>query len=695
MQPMLRWACLIAAGVGLCAGAVRGEAAEPEVSIAVVPMRYVFIDGDAGTFREHHWKKGGYTGGLQDLTIHHTFADGLVFESEAHALIDQNDVGAAASLKKDGLGFIDFDFTEFRKYYSGKGGVYQLFSTVGAPDTDKELQLDIGKLELETGLTLEGWPELTFGYEREYKDGTKSRLTWGEAEETPATGNATRNITPSWQEIDEIVDVISLGATHELAGVELTGEQRWEFVRSENVRQELDIATTGTSGADKLRRHEQDPESTLMTTLLGAERAFQDGNTLVSTAYRFGHMDNREFETIIESNSLTGAVTNFGFAEQKRDARSDVDYDTHTWVANSSLKLAESLSFITKMKAEVIKQQGNSSYPSYAETGGSPEAFDTVLDYTAVSLTDTKATRWGEGVSLRFTGIPRTALYTELELEQARVLLREDRQVIDGPDTGNDATAAAGDIFSRETVTDVRRGTWTLGGQVAPWSFLNVTAHVRHRRNNNDYDDQRETAFSSAFIDDQKIHTDEFMTRATYRPCRWLRSSVRYTFRDDDFSSSVQGQQIVKTGTRSHTYVYDVNLQPLRDLLLTGSFSRQSAATMTPAEYGATTSNIPTFNADVNTWLFSADYAAGEHLVLTSALQYARARNFNDDNITNGLRYGADFNQVDVTTGLTWSLREDASLTAEYGFYHYQPNSNWNAGDYDAHELRLEVSKAF
>ena len=61
----------------------------------------------------------------------------------------------------------------------------------------------------------------------------------------------------------------------------------------------------------------------------------------------------------------------------------------------------------------------------------------------------------------------------ERKLEQIRVLLREDQKSIDGPEAGDGSSS--GDVVNRETVGKIFRGVWTLGGQVAPWSFLNAT----------------------------------------------------------------------------------------------------------------------------------------------------------------------------------------------------------------------------
>jgi hypothetical protein len=665
---------------------------EADASVTFLPVRQVFVEGDHEKFQAHHWMKDGYTGGIKEFTARYDLSDGTAVAAAGHALIDQNDLGAELSLHKDGLGFVELDFSEFRKYYDGTGGVYHRFITLSGSETDKELALDLGKLSVESALTLEGWPSLILRYEREYKDGAKSRLTW-----TPVTeGSTTRYIGPAWQDIDEIVDVFSLDAAHELAGFALTGQQRWEFVRAELFREERSLSTNSTASQKKIRRQDQAPESTLMTTTLGAERWFLNDTAFFSTAYHFAHLNNREFESLLEFNE-NGVLTAFSNAKVQINARADNAYDSHTWVGHLQLTPWKPLTIGTKLKSELIRKEGNSSYPAddgeASATGGTP---DGIIDRIDVSLTDTKAVRWGEALSVQFTGLPRTALYTELELEQSRVLLREDRKSQDGPDTG-DGTSA-NEVFNRETVTDVRRGVWTLGTQVAPWRVLHVTAHVRRRINHNDYDDQRESApgsstARSAFIDGQSVHTDEFMTRATLRPCRWFRSSLRYQFRDDDFATRAENEPLVKTGMTSHSYTYDVMLQPVRDLTATTSFSRQAATVKTPAA-GPITATTPAFNADIDTWLLSTTYTPVSRVSWTGTLQYSRARNFNDFTAS-GLPLGSDYDQVDATTKIVWAVKEHLSLSAEYALYHYQANSNAEAGDYDAHVIWLETSLTF
>ena len=684
MRRARSWVLVVAAGigVGVSVGTRAAEAADPEVSISLEPMRYAFVSGDQDKFRAHHWMKEGYVGGLKNLSLKYGFPDGTELSAESHALIDQNDLGADFSLKKDRLGFFKLDYDEFRKYYDKTGGVYRPFSTLSGVDTFKDLHLDIGHLALETGLTLEGWPELSFFYERKFKNGAKSRLTWTPTKES----SLTRYIGPSWQDIDETVDTVALKANHELAGFTLKGEQRWEFMRAETLREEKFLSNTGATADTLIRRQDQAPQANLVTTLLEGERWFLNDKAFFASAYRVSLMANREFETLGDIDTNGNQISS---SKNRFNARADNKYRTHTWAETFMVSPWSWLGVVTKFKTEVLKRRSNSSYPS--DTTNPPDGIPNTTDQ---SITDNKAVRWGEGISLRFTGIPRTALYNDLEFEQSRILLREDRISIAGQSASD-----SGETFSRQTVSKVWRGVWTLGGQTAPWSFLSLTAHVRHRQNNIDYDNERHTdpgatTARSAFFDGQNISTNEFATRVALTPCRWARTSFRYQFRGDKYATrTFDNNSIVKTGTTSHIYTYDVTLQPLQNLSTTTSFSRQTALTYTPARFGSSV-NIPAFHADVNTWLLSADYTPKPTVTVSQTFLFSRAKNFNDY-VSTGLPYGADFSRVDLTTGLTWSPKKDVSMKTEYDLYHFNSNDNAETGDYTAHVIWFDVSKKF
>ena len=392
MRGQRGWFVAASLGVCACLGPAVVEAADPEVAITVAPVRQIFVDGDEGKFRELHWTKTGYLGGISDFSARHGFANGIELQATGHALINQNDLGAGLRLEKEGLGFVNVDFTEFRKYFDNNGGVYHLFQVLNAPQTDHDLRLDIGKLSVETGLTLEGLPDVTLLYERRYKDGSKTKLNWGEAEETPPTGNATRNIVPTWYQMDEVVDTFAVGLSDDIAGVAVSGEQRWEWLNAETLRNELDMSTTHGSGDDIVHQDERGPKSSRMTTTWKAERGFQDDRVRVASAYRYAQLENEEFLSVKAFNTLTGAPTSSG--HNHPDSWGFNHYSSHTWATNLMTTPMEHLTVVTQLKTELVGQDGYSTFRVDDDGNGLENSRDW-------SWSDHKDRRWGEGLSIR------------------------------------------------------------------------------------------------------------------------------------------------------------------------------------------------------------------------------------------------------------------------------------------------------
>lgn len=666
-----------------------GWAEGPEVSITAMPVRYIFVDGDDKKFREHHWRDTRWDGGIKEMSLHQELGEDTSLSMEGHALVNQNDFGAELSLKREDVYHILLEYTEFRKYYDTTGGRNFRFTTLDTNDTQKELALDIGRLEVETELALGDYPDLTLAYEREFKDGAKSRLTWTSVKEVAET----RKIGPAWQEMDEIVDVFMLKAGQEVAGFHVSGEQRWEFVQVETLREEKNLATTGVASDTSIRRQEQNPESSLVTSLFNMERPFWDDKIFVSSGYRFAHLNNREYENLLTYNSADGSRRTD--SHNRINAYGSNDYDSHTWVGNFNATPFQSLSVGAKLKAEHVKTEGNSVYPEDSDNNA-------IVDRTSKSNVDNQQDRLGESLAVRFFGVPRTALYAELEMEQSRVLMREDRQSIAGESTSSD-----GEIFNRRTITDVRRGAGTLGARLNPVRFIDITTHLRHRKNNNDYDDQQESdpgssTARSAFMDEQNIETDEVAARITFKalekiipPLRRVQAfipSLRYQYRDDDYFTRVEAQSPVETNATSYIYTAELTVQPMETLLITGSFSRTDAKTETT---NTRTSAIatPTFNADVDTWLASTGYTLRPDLHLTTTFMYSRADNFNNFADV-GEPHGVDNERVDASLGIQWTIDETTSLEADYAYYHYSSNPLAEVGDYNAQVVWLEFSKA-
>jgi hypothetical protein len=663
----------------------------------ILPMHYALVDQNHRKFQADHWMRDGYAGGLNDATISYGTPENIEVLMEGRGILDQdtsitrNDYKGGILIRKKGLGFIDVSYKEFPKYYDSRGGIYHPFTMFSGMTVPRDLELDIGLLKIETGLTIDEWPHLEFEFEREFKNGAKSRTTWGSAVES----GITRKIIPSWQEIDEVVHVFGIKAEHEIKKFELHGEQRWEHVDSVNKRYEQNFGTT-----PDYNQQIQEPESQMMTTTVGADRWFWNEKAFSGLAYRYARIRSSEKENLRELNSAFQLQSFSNNAEQRFDARADNHMDSHTTVLNFMVSPKTWVSFKNATKAELLRNRGNSTYPYDLSATGGTGFPDGIIDQTIFSDNKNKTWRVGEDFGIRFKKIPRTALYTEFSVEEARIWMVENRWATAQQPTLAAARYASNENFNRRTIVNVLKTVGTAGINASPFSFLNATSQFRYRFDNNNYHDKREsaetTSAKSAFFDELSTQTVELETRATLRPCRWFRSSARYIVRDIDYfarTESLPGME--ESSLLGNTYVLDVSVTPISEVTFIGSFTRENLATKTPAAADPTGAiPLPGFNSDVDTWLFGLDYAATDAVSINTTVSYSRADNFNDY-VSIGLPLGADYDRVGVTCSIKWSIKKDVSIEPMYEFYHYGPNAQYDGSRYNAHLAGLEANVAW
>ncbi len=651
-----------------------------ENNISIEPYSgYSTVKGDVQKFRLFQWMKDGSVWGIKDLSFSRNFGEDTTFSFEGSTIPSENDVDVNFSLDKQQLGFLNFDYQLFRKYYDGTGGYYYPFSTLGVNELTQDLRMDIGHLDIEFGPHLSDAFDLSFLVEHHMKEGAKSRLSW-----TAVTETATRYIGPSWQDIDETTDAYALRAGTEFAGFDVKGENRWEFVNSNLFREEKYLSTASGSGT-KIRRQWQEPRSDLMTTTLSAGKWFNEEKSFLNFGYRFYDMDNTEFENLFEYDENGNRNVSYSNDKTKPGATADNNYDLHTWTGLFKTDLPHHLSFVGDMKAEMVKRQGESIYPDDAGDG------DGIPDTYEINIAENNLYRFGQKGSLRYSGLPKTSLYLEGEFEQTRNWLTEELRNVSGETAANTAND-----FNRETLTFIGKSIATLGARVVPTKEFNITAQARRRMGSNDYDDIIESSASSsarsAFIDVQKIYSNEFNTKLTYKPLRWLQSSFRYQYLDNKYDTRVQSQDTQKALMLSHIFTYDVYLQPKDQFLLNASFSNQDMKTSTPAGSIAGTTQTPGFNSNVSSWLLSGSYLPKENLTFTNTMVYSVANNF-DDFSSSGLALGEDFNKMDLTLGMNWKPKENINVEPHYSYNVYNTDTtSADYGDYTAHVIWLDLS---
>jgi len=633
--------------------------------ISILPVHNVDVDGDFNKFRAHTWMNKGYSGGINELRINQEFDNNTSLHFDARSIPNENDHDVELLLNKQNLGDMTIHYKMFKKYFDNSGGYYHPYtSAFESNDSNTDLNMDIGHFLFEISPSLGNLHDVTFSYEHHSKDGQKSRLTWAEVSEN----SVKRNIAPSWQDVDEVVNILSLKGQTTISGFDVKAEQNWETVNVNNLRTEKFLSDTSGSGT-KMRFQDQEPQSSVLTTTLQGEKWFNDNKSFLAFAYRFNQIEGEETETLRETDE-NGVAAAYSYDENENNSTSGLSVISNSLVGHYMTNLNPQWNLTAKTKVEMISKDASSALNDI-----------TTLD-SNFNDTRNKRMNYGQDLGFRYSGLPRSSIYGNVEFGYTTDRLKEDE------------VDESGSIsWFRETWTKVQKTTWTLGSRHIPSKTLNLTTQLRHRRQINDYDDQDEsTGVSSAFFEEIETFTNEAKTKLSWKPQNWLRGAVRYQFLHKLFNARHETLLAQQAVTQSHSVSFDIVLQPLDNLLMNLSLSRQDAFTVTAAAADSTVSQAPRFNADVNSLLYSMSYSPKEELSFTGLINYTLSDNFNDFTAT-ALPLAVTNSHYNAEVAMQWAPKDkNWSIKPKYAYYNYKANSISEYGDYNAHVAWLDFN---
>lgn len=220
------------------------NAAPATLTVSITPAGgWTGVSGDNKKFRELEGVKEGWSGGAEHFSYSEQLAPDKKLTIEGHALVPQQDYKVTVALDKKDTGFVHSGFEQWRRYYDDTGGYYPFASpTPSTFSLDRDLHLDIGRAWIDFGLTLPDSPQLVFGYEYQYRQGSKSTLVWGTV--IPGAG-VPKNIFPNVENIDEHTHIFKVDLTREWEGWSFENRTRVEFYNLSEQRNDAIVYTTG------------------------------------------------------------------------------------------------------------------------------------------------------------------------------------------------------------------------------------------------------------------------------------------------------------------------------------------------------------------------------------------------------------------------------------------------------------------
>lgn len=637
-----------------------------------------FYGGDIAKSRDDEkfsedwqYKDDSFIGGIEHLKLRYPLKEDWLFKSEIKSLPGQRNHDLRFEISKKDLFYARIHYKRFPHYYDDSGGVYKNFAIPffvipEEPGTDRK------NLLLEFGLTLPDLPIFTFSYEKKYRDGEISSLTWGQA----AEGTVTRKIVPTIKDVNDNINIIKIGAEYKHDIMNVAVEQRWEFSDLETVRTEKNFTNGLPNTNDARVVDEKDTFYESSQTTVKIDKRI-NRKLSISGGYRYTKVDN-DSETILQTFNSAGVINPGGFRKNWFDPDSDSDVNSHLWNLNVLAKPVKDLIVQGFFRLKNIHRDSVATF--FNDTSG---AFDFSPDDIHDISARTNNTTFGETIRVSYKGIKRITPYFEAGWQQGDIEIKE-------KENGNSG------FFQRDTDRDYDKQTYTIGMGFYPFRKFSGSVQYRKVLKKNEYDDDLDTesrtnpldtAGYSAFIDKQDFDTDIYTTRLTAHPISSVSTTFRYEYRSQEIDSKMDGLSRELAHVDMQTFSGSITITPFSNLFLTSMVMHQNLRVKTRARNDQ---SIPAaaraFEGDSTTFVNNIIFALNEKTEFSVDYQASLTDNYDENNINDlGLPLEHDYTMQALTLGVKHKVRKDLTLWSKYSLYDYDESHISDIDDYTVH----------
>ena len=650
-------------------------------------LRWIGVHGNAQVFQEHHWVRKAWNGGAEHFRFHDKLTNGVDVSVTGHAWRD--DYKVAFDLDKAEVGFAHFGFTRYRKYFDNSGGYSPLFKP-SAFTLDRALGLDIGRAWVDLGLTLPNWPQLTLGYEYQYKDGAKSTLEWGPVGTIPAHvfGTDVKNIYPAYKEVNEHVHILKLDVTHNIKGVSLEDSFRAEFYNLETRRNNVSFYDAATDNLDRYVIARDSYNYFQAANTFRLEKQLKDW-LFLSGGYLYTHHDGTaglNVTTLLTPTATTGFASDDNFWTANAIV---LEQQTHVLNYNVLLGPWKGLAFTASLQNEWMDQDGlGRANLEEQQPTGFPEN-------NVLLRADLDKFSADERFAVRYTQIPFTVLFAETRFQQESYGQFEQQ-------------GGGHHDFLRDTDASSDLKEYRGGFSVSPWSRVSFNAQYRHQNKSSAYDHLRDLAFVgqpfeglnegySAFIRSRQIESDQVEAKLVLRPARWLKTTLSYQLLTSDYHTDTDpafggfaspGGTIFAGNYDASIYSVNATITPWRRLYLSTTLSYRDSRTATAQNQ---IPSVVPYRGDVYSVLSSATLVLTPRTDWTASYSFSRAA-YGQMNLVAGLPVGVDYDMHTIQTGFTRRLKKHAAVGLQYGYFVYREPTSAGLRDYTAQAVFATLS---
>lgn len=638
----------------------------------------------AGGAEQHTELNSGAFGGIQDLHYQVNVAKQTTLTIDGHSIFDDHDYQFGLGLKKEDLGFINFDVENFRTWYSGAGGYLPENGTAYSLPMDT-LSLDRGKISVEAGLTKKDIPQITFKYTHAYRNGQKNSTLWGPVE----VNYSDYRVYPTIENVNESSDTFQLDMKHNYKKLNYGAGVSYE---TGSVNDANYITYYSGQPAQQDATDQQNASYDMFSTHAFAE-SWVKNNLFFSSGFMFANLDDTftgsriygdDFDVVYSSSYPAAGM---GFTDLNGGAHKN------EYIENLNLMWQPTKTFTISPSLRVQNENwnANSSGVGTLDTGDQ-QPFNANSGRNSLDVT--------ERLDARYIGVTNWVFTTGGQWTEGQGNLYEN----DGLTQVN-GIGVAPVQFS----TDDRRLFQKYSAN-ARWyplarTSLDFSGYYKINRYNYSFtQDSTDNANASngsyapaypGFLVYQGFETLDGNVRLSLRPWNKVTLVSRYEYQTSDINTQpAQNSGLGEQETsRMFTHIIGQNASwtPLNWLCLQAGFNYVISETETPAD-GYTQAIL---NSQNNYWTvnFDSGFVLDAKTDLNIGYFYYCADDYQPP--VDGVPFGAGAEEHSVTATLTRRITQNLRWNLRYAYTHYDDTASSGQFSYDAHLIYSSIQYRF
>lgn len=690
--------------------------------------------GDQAAYQRRFAQTADFYGGISNLNWQGDVADGVSLSLEGNALFGMEDYGFLGTLNKEGLGYVQAGYKQFRTWYDGSGGYMPGNVDAWVPLFDDDLSVDRGSVWFEAGLRKENMPEFTFRYTHDWREGTKDSTSWAGA------GGGYKNV-PSLNQIDETTDTFRLDFTHTLGNTDFGGGVSFQSIDNNDNRVMRPSATAANHTAGRTINDTAAYDSDIFGGHLFSETRFGE-RVVLGFSYNFSNLDT----DIGGDRPSNNAASPYALRTSQDHALFDILGGTQGTInvldANLSWTPIDNLVIVPSLRAEFEDTDGWASH--IAGVRSNPDATEAELataiaggplsygvrnydpdgtgplpkgNYNVPTLaseimaTTNEVAVFGETIEARYSGIDNILLYgkaefTQVDGEMRRTESATQRDVAAVP-TVPGYTVSDDD---RATDSEIDRQKYTVGANWYPCSGVSISTQAYYKRSDAYYDNSGSEA---AMLRQSNYDTTDVNFRITWRALPNLTLVSRYDYQKTNMESqaepydyTVGDPAVAKSFTpgviesadiTSNIFTQSVTWMPVSRAYVQGTFSYVDSSTDTPAAGKTSYYNSDSDN-DYITLSLSAGYAIDDKTDLCASYSYYYADNYalpTDPKGVASMGYGTSIEEHVFSVTLNRQITQSMRWSLGYGYYTGNDDTSGGYNDFSAHMVSTGLQFRF